>query len=59
MALVNESLARVRWPGQDPIGQTVQFGNMDGDLHLLTIVGVVGDTREYGPEEPRAARRCT
>jgi putative ABC transport system permease protein len=52
VAMVNESLARVRWPGQDPIGQTVQFGNMDGDLHLLTIVGVVGDTREYGPEEP-------
>jgi len=52
VALVNEALARVRWPGQDPIGQTVQFGNMDGDLHLLTIVGVVGDTREYGPEEP-------
>jgi predicted permease len=52
VALVNESLARVRWPGQDPIGQTVQFGNMDGDLHLLTVVGVVGDTREHGPEQP-------
>jgi predicted permease len=52
VAIVSESLARVRWPGQDPIGQTVQFGNMDGDLHLLTIVGVVGDTHEYGPEEP-------
>ena len=52
VALINEALARVRWPGQDPIGQTVQFGNMDGDLHLLTIVGLVGDTREYGPEQP-------
>ena len=52
MALVTESLARLRWPRQDPIGQTVEFGNMDGDLHLLTVVGVVGDTREYGLEEP-------
>jgi predicted permease len=52
VALVTQSLARVRWPHQDPIGQTVQFGNMDGDLHLLTVVGVVGDTHEYGPEEP-------
>jgi predicted permease len=52
VALVNESLARVRWPGQDPLGQTVQFGNMDGDMHLLTVVGIVGDTREYGPEQP-------
>jgi putative ABC transport system permease protein len=25
---------------------------MDGDLHLLTIVGIVADTHEYGPEQP-------
>jgi putative ABC transport system permease protein len=51
-ALVTESLARLRWPNEDPIGQTIQFGNMDGDLHLLSVVGVVGDTREYGLETP-------
>ncbi len=51
-AVINEALARSRWPGQDPIGQTIQFGNMDGDLHLLTIVGVAGDTHEYGLEQP-------
>jgi len=51
-AVITESLARLRWPGQDPIGQTIQFGNMDGDLHLLTIVGIAGDTHEYGLEEP-------
>jgi predicted permease len=50
-AVINDALARLRWPKQDPIGQTIQFGNMDGDLHLLTIVGVVGDTHEYGIEE--------
>ena len=48
VALVNESLARDRWPNQDPIGHTIEFGNMDGDLRLLTIVGIVGDTHEYG-----------
>jgi len=35
-AVIPESLARARWPHQDPIGQTIQFGNMDGDLNLLT-----------------------
>jgi predicted permease len=52
VAVINESLARSRWSNQDPIGQTIQFGNMDGDLHLLTIVGIVGDTHEYTLEQP-------
>jgi predicted permease len=51
-AVISESLARSRWPGEDPIGRTIEFGNMDGDLRLLTIVGIVGDTREYGLEQP-------
>jgi predicted permease len=52
VALVSESLVRSRWPNEDPLGHTIQFGNMDGDLRLLTIVGVVGDTRENGLERP-------
>jgi predicted permease len=52
VAVISESLARERWPGQDPIGHTIEFGNMDGDLRLLTIVGVVGDVREYGLDMP-------
>lgn len=51
-ALISESLARNRWPGQDPIGHTIEFGNMDGDLRLLTIVGIVGDVHEYGLDTP-------
>ena len=52
VAVISESLARVRWPDQDPIGHTIEFGNMDGDLRLLTIVGIVGDTHEYGLDAP-------
>jgi len=51
-ALISESLARTRWPGQDPIGLTMEFGNIDGDLRLLTIVGIVGDVHEYGVDVP-------
>jgi putative ABC transport system permease protein len=52
VAVISGSLAQDRWPDQDPIGHTIQFGNMDGDLRLLTIVGIVGDTHEYGLDEP-------
>src|SRR5258708_6193850 len=37
VAVISDSLARARWPGQDPIGHTIEFGGMDGDLRLLTI----------------------
>jgi putative ABC transport system permease protein len=52
VAVISESLARDRWPNQDPLGHTIEFGNMDGDLRLLTIVGIVGDTHEYGLDVP-------
>lgn len=48
VALISDSLARRYWPNQDPLGQTIQYGNMDGDLRLLHVVGVVSDVREFG-----------
>jgi putative ABC transport system permease protein len=48
VAVVSRSLAEDRWPGQDPLGKVIQFGGMDGDLTPFTIVGVVGDVRDYG-----------
>jgi len=50
-AVISQSLARKYWPNEDPIGQTIQFGNMDSDLRLLHVVGVVGDVRDYGVDE--------
>ena len=47
-ALISESMAMRFWPNENPIGQTIQFGNMDGDLHLLHVVGVVGDVHDRG-----------
>jgi putative ABC transport system permease protein len=52
VAVINESLARATWPNHDPLGKTIEFGNMDGDLRLLTIVGVVGDVRDRSLEKP-------
>ena len=54
VAVISEALARQQWPDQDPIGQIVEFGNMDGNLKPLTIVGVVGDVRAEGLDRPVA-----
>lgn len=45
-AVISRSLADVRWPGEDPVGKVIEYGNMDGDLRPYTVVGVVGDVRE-------------
>lgn len=52
VALISESLAREKWPNEDPTGHTIEFGNMDGDPRLLTVIGVVGDVREANLETP-------
>ncbi|HEV2387205.1 MAG TPA: ABC transporter permease [Candidatus Acidoferrales bacterium] len=52
VALISETLARQRWPHEDPIGQTIYFGNMDSNSKPLTIVGIVGDTRAEGLDQP-------
>jgi len=45
VAVISQSLAQRYWPNQDPIGQRIQFGNMDTDKRLMEIVGVVADVR--------------
>jgi putative ABC transport system permease protein len=42
--LVNESFAKRKFPGQDPIGQRVHIG--DTHQPWYTIVGVVGDVKQ-------------
>jgi predicted permease len=51
VALINQALARKRWPNEDPLGKNIEFGNMDGDLRLLTIVGIIGDARNHRLED--------
>ncbi len=45
--IVNETLARRLWPGQDPIGQIIQ-GDCGGDRQ---VVGVFGDVRHIALEQ--------
>ncbi|MFP5379389.1 MAG: ABC transporter permease, partial [Vicinamibacteria bacterium] len=48
VAIVNEAFARAHFPGEDPLGRRIVFG---GD-RTHEIVGVVGDTRYRGVEQP-------
>lgn len=53
-AVISQTMARRFWANEDAIGRQIQFGNMDGDVRLLHIVGVVGDVRDDALEaEPR------
>lgn len=52
VALISQALAEQQWPKQDPIGQTINFGNMDGNLKPQTIIGIVGDVRAQGLDRP-------
>jgi predicted permease len=48
--VINDTMARRFWPGEDPVGKSFRFGFPEMNGPRLTIVGVVGDTRDYGPD---------
>jgi predicted permease len=47
VAVINEALARQAFPDQDPIGHSI-FCGLDSN-NPMKIVGIVGNTRQYGP----------
>jgi len=47
IALISEMTARQLWPGTDPLGKRIQLGGRDDEKPWATIVGVVGDVRQY------------
>ncbi|UCC71034.1 MAG: ABC transporter permease [Gemmatimonadota bacterium] len=47
VAVINETFARRHWPGDDPVGRRILFGETP-----LEIVGVVGDVRHFGYDRP-------
>ena len=50
VAVISRDVAEKVFPNEDPIGKRINTGNMDGDETWITIVGVVADVREDGPE---------
>ncbi len=52
VAVISEAAKRQYWANEDPIGKRV---TADGGAHWVTIVGVVGDVREFGLNHPPTA----
>jgi predicted permease len=51
VAVIDQTLARQYWPGENPLGQQLKFGFGRG-LQGVTIVGVVGEIKSDGFEAP-------
>jgi len=52
--IINDSMARRFWPNQDPIGRRIthDLSIVPGQPTTREIVGVVGDVRHFGLEQP-------
>ena len=52
VALINQSMARNLWPGENPVGKRFKRGAYSKDAPWITIVGIVGDVYQAGPAAP-------
>jgi len=50
--IVNKTLADKYWPGQDPIGKRLHRGPREAALPWLTVVGEIGEVKQYGADSP-------
>jgi len=50
--VINEAMARLHWPDEDPIGARLKRGSPQSDAQWFTVVGVVGDVRQMGLDVP-------
>ncbi|HWF88857.1 MAG TPA: FtsX-like permease family protein, partial [Pyrinomonadaceae bacterium] len=52
VAIVNETMARQYWPGENVLGRRFKLGDPNDDVPWREIVGVVADVRQMGLDEP-------
>jgi predicted permease len=51
VVIVTEAVARVSWPGQDPVGKRLKTGGPQSTNPWMTVVGVVEDARTSRVED--------
>jgi predicted permease len=52
VALVNETFARIYWPGLDPIGRRIRMFSDEKTKTWMTVVGIVRNVRHNGVTAP-------
>jgi putative ABC transport system permease protein len=52
VAVINETMVQKIFPNEDPIGKRITFDNRDKNPEWFEIVGIVGDVKQYGLDQP-------
>jgi predicted permease len=51
--MINERLANLAWPGEDPVGKRLSTWTREvGKPEWREVVGVIADVRSFGPDTP-------
>lgn len=53
VAIISDDVARLTWPGEDPIGQRIKLGGVDSRDSWVAVVGVAASTRYRELAKPR------
>ena len=52
VAIINETMARQYWPGENVLGRRFKLGGPEEDTPWMEVVGIVADVRQMGIDEP-------
>jgi predicted permease len=55
VALINQTMAKNYWPGDNPIGKEFKVGGYKEKSPWITVVGIVGDVHQAGLDVPARA----
>jgi putative ABC transport system permease protein len=55
VGLVNQTMARNYWPGENPIGRRFKIGGYREEFPWITVIGIVGDVHQAGLDVPARA----
>jgi putative ABC transport system permease protein len=55
VALINQTMAKNYWPGENPVGKQFKVGGYNKKSPWITVVGIVGDVHQAGLDVPARA----